>query len=448
MQACRKVASFRRLFLKVRMIHETPPAVARVLARHVPQRAKSILDPCVGNGALLLPVMGRVRRSLVRTVGIDIDKRSISRLRTSTPHVARSSAIFIEGDFLKLAAEPERQLGADGFDCIVMNPPFCARRGQEVPIRAEEDHKHVRKVPVEVAFVLNSLRLLNPKGRLLAVLPPSVICSTTTAWVRNYLFQNGSVLYVHELPRFSFSGIESRMYLFVYEKSSPRRSLVLLNHDLDKPEKIVLSKADISSELRLDFSSNNAQLTQRSIIAKNGNLEWVPVHLLAKIYRGSKDSPRGRATAIHTSDYVDGFWSISPRHRQYERKHKQIVRAGDLLVKRVGRDCASSLGRISGTKPVACTDCVMILRPNGRLSSTGLLFALRTVLTAEWGKRFVEKGTGASYLTASGLSELLVPTKLHKRFPRIYERYVAALRSRDFCQLRKLESLIQRTIEK
>ena len=35
--------------------HDTPLSVATVLAKHAPRSARSILDPCVGSGALVEP---------------------------------------------------------------------------------------------------------------------------------------------------------------------------------------------------------------------------------------------------------------------------------------------------------------------------------------------------------------------------------------------------------
>ena len=102
--------------------------------------------------------------------------------------------------------------------------------------------KGYRSIPIEVAFIVRAVRLLNPNGVLLAIVPATLISSFKTSWLRQYLMEIGAVDYVHELPKRTFKGVEARVYLFVYRKSARQRSLVVCNHDLVKPERILIKE--------------------------------------------------------------------------------------------------------------------------------------------------------------------------------------------------------------
>ena len=107
-------------------IHETPKEVASTLARWAPRRISCLLDPSVGTGSLLAPLVPRLRdtKSLIYCVDIDKDALQIVKRRFGCnlgPSLALVRKNFLELDFTK-------HLKKHGhFDCVVMNPPFAGR---------------------------------------------------------------------------------------------------------------------------------------------------------------------------------------------------------------------------------------------------------------------------------------------------------------------------------
>jgi len=423
--------------------HATPLDIACVLARHASRHISSILEPAVGTGILLQPLIERLKKSAKQIVCIDSDPNALSIVRKTLGKTFHNSLQLVSEDFLKWS---ERFLAKKGksFDCVLMNPPFSGRRGLLVRLELDRPSRTISKtvgyVPIEVAFVIRGVKLLKPGGRLLAIVPSSLVSSSGASWVRNYLLSIGFVRFVHELPRFTFKDVEARVYLFVFEKGTTQGSLTLCNHDLYKPEKLVMPISRLNHEARFDYSFNQARLWLQDIRSKFPSLEWTELKNVAFLYRGSEESPDGPKNAIHTCDWNDGFWdSENQREGLKQGNGDRCIKRGDLLVRRVGRSCVQSLGPIRGYLNHACSDCIYLIRPNPAIASSELLFALRILVACSKGAALVERGTGATYITEQALLELPVPTALRLIFGREFKSYLMALRRKDPHAMRSIE---------
>jgi predicted RNA methylase len=426
--------------------HYTPIDVAQVLAKHLPRNISSLLEPAVGTGLLLSPILRRLKNK-VRVVGVDIDSAALGTLKASIPSTPKVQLELIRADFLKWSSKTSPLTEADQFDCVLMNPPFSARLADFVKLRVLEDFPDLgvnsRSVPVEAAFLLRSLVLLRPGGRLLGIFPASLISSISTAWLRNLLLQLGSVLYVHELPRFTFKDVEARVYLFVYEKCSAKSKVLLCNHDLIAPESLTVRRSELGNQYRLDYSFHRSRLLHNTLRAKTPDFGWLQLRDVAAVLRGGVPSPEGPNVAVHTTDYQRGFW------RRFSSLALRIdpsstgLRRGDILVKRVGRDCGRSFGRAVGHIGHAASDCVLVIRPNKVNESTQLMFALRVLLACDLGAALIERGTGAPYLTDRDLRELYIPFRIADSFAGQYKHYKEAIRKHRFDAMKNIEKEVQ-----
>ncbi len=346
---------------------------------------------------------------------------------------------LINGDFLD-------ECSADSlkFDCIVMNPPFGGKMAALVKLALDRP----RCVPIEAAFVLKAVRLLQPGGRLLAIVPASLVSCLTTQWVRRQLIACGALLYVHELSRGMFKGVEARFYVVVFEAGRTQSTVVLSNHDFSKPATMSVRAADLfASNFRFDYAFHHAQGWFSSLRSKYRNLEWRHLSDVSRIWRGRIASPRGKQAAIHTCDHLDGFWS-APRDRTILIDSSPSgVSPGDLLMKRVGRSPTFSLAPALDLKGYACSDCLLLLRPRA-LSSVEMLFILRVLLCWPIGAGLVERGTGANYITAKELGQVLVPVNFTNRFPKLFLDYQRAVNCRDFVRMTRIEGRVRGFLER
>lgn len=428
------------------MRYETPLEVARTLARHAPKRIDSILDPAVGQGALLEPLAGRLA-STRSVVCLDADASVLGAVKARFGSQLGRKLRLLNADFLVWSAAMRlKEFG--GFHCVVMNPPFSAKKEAQFRIDVTDDFPSsrigVRYMPVEAAFLLRAVRLLRPGGRLLALLPRTLVSSTNTAWLRELLISTGCVRYVRELPAYTFKSVEARIYLFVYEAGLRQGRVVMCNHELRRPEKLIAQKVDLTNETRLDFSFLKAHGWYRALEKSFPQLTWTPLEKLAFLYRGGVDSPEGARRALHTCDYRDGFWRPSQRRPGLRRDGSQRgARRGDLLMKRVARNCAASVGLLLKVSGRACSDCLLIIRPRRPALRLKVLFTLRVLLASSTGAALVERGTGARYISATWLARLRVPINLASWYPRHYDAFKEAVRRRDIESMRVVERYIQ-----
>ncbi len=431
--------------------HETPIHVARELCRLAPCRIGSIIDPAVGSGALLAPLMARLKRQGSRVTCVDSDPKILEEVEHSLrPRLGKAIRI-VHADFMSWSESSRGRVERNGFDCVIMNPPFAAKKDRWIELDLSQEFPGVgrgtRCAPVEVAFLARGIRVLRPGGRLLAIMPSSLVSSHTTRWFRDCLLRAGAVTHVHELPQFTFPGVESRVYFFVFEKRKGNGRTVLCNHDLVAPEKMAVEFGASDLEHRFDYGYHFAATRLRELIMAN-DTHWAQLGNESDVFRGTGDSPEGPDYAVHTCDYRCGFWYGASRHEHPRRRtDEQLVQRGDILVKRVGRMCYQSFGKPAGIVGAACSDCVFVIRPRTLLQSTRLLFAVRSLAGLSWVRPLFERGTGASYLSEGSLRDLMVPMGLDKRFPKMFDRYRDAVSRRAFTEMQRIERWIAKRLE-
>ena len=325
-----------------------------------------------------------------------------------------------------------------GFDCIFMNPPFSAKKAN---LRKSFEKWNVdlgmgrlRHMPIEAAFLCKALGLLRHGGRLLCVVPCSIVMSESLGWIRRLLSESGALRCVHELPVGSFRGVESRMYVMVFDKGLNPGSVSLYNHDLVKPNRLRLGLGRRGLSVRLDFSYHDA-IEKIHSLRKRKCYGWRKLGDLAEVLRGDVDSPM-KLIGIHTSNFVDGFWRAPQVHKKLEKcSGKRTIREGDILVKRVGRQSCDSFGLYISEPGLQCSDCVFILRPRNGVETEALLFAMKSLMELKWTHALLERGTGARYITISSLEDLWVPISLGDVFSDQFSAFVCALRSMSYTNL-------------
>lgn len=412
---------------------ETPPDVAELLARYAPKEIRRLLEPSVGNGALLSAVLKKANDfAEITAVDINSDKLESTRCRFADASWDRYQ--LINNDFLEWSVEAINE--GDKYDCVVMNPPFCSRKQSYVVLKREYfPGDFDRRVPIEIAFLLLSIELLEDGGTLLAIIPGSVVSSSSSAWFREYLLNSGTVCLVHELPRFTFPGVESKIYLLKYEKKKTKKKIRMMNHSLSNAVSMLVHKDSLCENFRLDygFLSSRIALSERK---KRNDLIWTPMSKLASVMRGQIKSPFAKKIALHTTDYLNGFWRASERHQFIE--HLLNTKPGDLAIKRVGRNCVSTMGVVVDSG-ISVGDCVLVLRPMKGVCIEGLLLAYRTYMSLEQSKKELSRGTGASYISARELSELSIPYGISSLYPDEFSLYKNALIVCDFDKMKEIE---------
>jgi predicted RNA methylase len=419
------------------MRYDTPDQVARLLARYAPRRVRSLLDPAAGSGVLARPFYKR--KGCKRIQLLDIDHSTVSRLKIDTASVR--SVSLCEEDFL-LWSMPGGGGHRKRFDCIIMNPPFAGRLEDLVSIQAPDTGK-LKKVPVEAAFVYSATRLLRHRGRLLAILPASVVSGGSTVWLRKFLIQRGNIRLVHELPRGTFSGVEARMYMFVFERGEAQGALVSRNHRLLKPDELRISRTSVTTTSRFDFRFHEAQTWFEKLRSRK-RLKWVRLGSVSEVLRGDVDSPIKSNSVLHTTNF--STLKNSSKQRSPTSKLERIARYGDIILKRVGRYAASSPILYKGKGSARCSDCILIIRPHSTTDVNRLLFSLRIMIAWSRGSGLVEHGVGATYIPANHLCSLELPLGLARTYSSRFKLFSERVRKSDWESLPEIESAVRQRI--
>lgn len=411
-------------------LFETPDGVASCLARWVPSTATSILEPSVGRGALLKPLVRRLQaqRAVVTCVDTTVQALQAARALLASRVAVRS----FHGDFLSICRGPAFR--TNQFDCVLMNPPFVGR-----PERLRTVPDCLKPLPVEAAFLLECVRLTRPGGRVLAVLPSSVVSGASCLQVREQLTRHGDVLNVHELPLSIFAGIEGRIFLLVYQKSKTSSKVVLCNHRLRCPDRLVVPQALSGHLLRWDYAFHRA-LERVSIARAKAKLTWVRLDRSASIVRGSLPGAVAKGgLGLHTVNASPFLWR-APRSSSGHRSHKdRVTHVGDILLPRVMRRCTELAGMAPpGTHRFS--DCVLRIRPTGEVDGLQFLFSLRLLLSC--GAGLLQRGVGASYVSVRQLASLEMPIDAARVFASAFQKYSAAAKDCDWDSMLKIESRV------
>jgi len=156
------------------------------------ERGHRILEPSVGEGDLIAPILERLGKPVGDLVVYEKDERRFAGLAKRGLTVA--AGFLIPRDFLE-AAPPTEIL----FDRVLMNPPF----------EKKSDVRHI----------MHALKFLAPGGRLVAIASAGLNFRTdkATKALRDLILEDGTI---EDLPDGSFeqSGTNVATVLVVYDK--------------------------------------------------------------------------------------------------------------------------------------------------------------------------------------------------------------------------------------
>lgn len=425
--------------------HDTPAAVATALAKHAPKRPRLILDPCVGSGSLIEPLVSRAASQKARMIGFDIDSQAVESTRSKFAsrlgnllHVEQAD--FVSPKTMKIIRERWSTV-----DCVLMNPPFAARTKfwRSIHVPSHDGGGQLKKfAPIEGVFLLNAVSLLANHGRLLAVLPTSIISGVRCAWIRLELALLGSILHVHELPRRTFPNVESRIYLLVFERGRMRSKTVLCNHELSEPHRMVIDSGQLNPACRLDYNYHEARTWFEDLRTATPSLKWCLLSEVADIKRGDATSNSAKKRALHTTDKRDSFWQSKDYYVGSDTTSQLTVSHEEILMARVGRGCWNTAGFAIGPLPARFSDCVYRVHAT-TMHSSALLFAIRCLFGFPLMESIVARGTGASYVAKTDLGSIHIPLALSSRYPSIFASYIHAVKAQDDYAMRLLENQVR-----
>lgn len=217
---------------KLRGGYYTPSDLADFLASWVSvKNPKRVLEPSCGDGILFEGLAHHIDDAEIQA--FEIDKTEAKKAFQRAEAVGLTKTKIVDQDFLGWALEA-MQSKSQRFDAVVGNPPFI--RYQYLPplfqSRSEEifrelDCKFTKHTNAWVPFILASMALLNPGGRLAMVVPAEIIHVMHAQSLRSYLGRECSRLVVIDPEELWFEGTLQGAVILLAEKKATLRSKAL-----------------------------------------------------------------------------------------------------------------------------------------------------------------------------------------------------------------------------
>jgi len=186
-----------------------------------------VLEPSCGDGAFVQAIGQSLNRPAVRAFEIDAQEAAKARVRASEAGLWDSD--IHHGDFLEFAIPRLRERRTD-FDAVVGNPPFI--RYQYLPPEFQERSEEVfailgckftKHTNAWVPFVLASLALLRPGGRLAMIIPSEIIHVAHAQPLRSYVGRECKRAVIVDPEELWFPGtLQGAVLLLAEKKRTPR----------------------------------------------------------------------------------------------------------------------------------------------------------------------------------------------------------------------------------
>lgn len=184
---------------KLRGGYYTPPDIADYLTRWIaPLGPGRVLEPSAGDGRFIRALAGRARTGqagagLMSVTACELDPAEAEKCREAMSRLAPAvTRELVVGDFLEWV-EGQLDRGAQ-FDAVLGNPPFIRYQYLEAPMQDRAarlirrfDLPFTKHTNAWVPFVITSLALLRPAGRLAMVVPAELLHVLHARSVRAFL---------------------------------------------------------------------------------------------------------------------------------------------------------------------------------------------------------------------------------------------------------------------
>ena len=189
-----------------------------------------VLEPSCGDGAFLQAMATVGGFGETKVVGFELDDVEARKAAWRAKELGLVNVDVRATDFLAWAIDNMRE-GGERFDAVVGNPPFV--RYQFLPptfqtraarIFDELGLKFTKHTNAWVPFILASMSLLRPGGRLAMVVPAEIIHVTHAQSLRSYLGKECRRLVIIDPEDLWFDGtLQGAVILMAEKRSGPRQ---------------------------------------------------------------------------------------------------------------------------------------------------------------------------------------------------------------------------------
>jgi type I restriction enzyme M protein len=373
--------------------------------------AHTVLDLGSGDGALAAQASIRWREACIHTV--DIDEQAGCRRLADLGGMTFKHHV---GDALDYKLHERIGLKLGSACAAVCNPPYIRPRWQRHfgSILEEAGLSDVLPklgdAPADLLFIAQNLRYLRPGGRLGLIVPDGLISGERYRTFRSRLLERHCIHEVIELPISVFRYTEAKAHILVVSKeASPTQTTAVrrLNANGKLSSAIMIGRDE--GERRLDYSHILTK-NRAALVARQTDELRSMVETIARGTYSSSDRHYLAFPVAHTTDLRKEVKNL-PTSLALEKGQLSLVagpvaQPGDIVIARVGRNLHEKVAMVARGR-YAISDCIFLIRPKAGRGKQILDF-----LRSEYGREALAAtahGVGAKFITATALSDLLVP---------------------------------------
>jgi len=209
---------------KLRGGYYTDADIASFLLRWVLHaRPKRILEPSCGDGVFLRTLAKLDSHSVESVVGLEIEPTEANKSREAARQLLDTEVEILNHDFLGWSFL--QFLHPPAFEAVVGNPPFIRYQylDSDLQAKSEEIFKFfhlpfTKHTNAWVPFVISSIALLSPGGRLAMVLPAELLHVLHAQSLRTFLTQQCSRILIFDPAELWFENTLQGAILLLAEK--------------------------------------------------------------------------------------------------------------------------------------------------------------------------------------------------------------------------------------
>ncbi|WP_328897424.1 N-6 DNA methylase [Streptomyces sp. NBC_00236] len=282
--------------------YRTPPKLADLMARLLPDRTTRVLDPACGSGSLLAAAARRGATELYGQDSLPVQaQRSAVRLLLAAPD---AQVTVRAGDTLRADAFPDLRVGG-----VLCHPPYGDRDWGHEELAYDQRWAYgvPPRIESELAWTQHALAHLEPGGYAAMLLPPATSTRASGRRIRAELVRSGALRAVVGLPVGASAPLHIGLHLWVLQRPEPGGTggaSVLF--------------VDVSGDQR-DGAAGSPQDTHSRPRTRRGGVDWdaLSAEVLShwSAYRQAPDSftdTPGTARAVATIDLVDDLVDLTP----------------------------------------------------------------------------------------------------------------------------------------
>lgn len=197
---------------------------AKLLTDISPSPNQSIFDPCAGTGSIVLKTISK-NHNPAKIFLADIDKTAlkIARINFALFFESTDKIINIENRSIL-----DKRNKYKSFDFTISNPPFGAKLSSDERKKLIKTYPEFKTSETFSIALINSLKTLDPNGKLVFILPESFLYVKSHSKIRKHIFEKYKNIEIRHFGN-AFNGVMSKIIRLSISKSGTKNVNILRN---------------------------------------------------------------------------------------------------------------------------------------------------------------------------------------------------------------------------